>query len=110
MATEKDIKKKWNEVIDYATQHAKNQGMHKGFAWLRDSFNEYLTMSDEVSGYSMGGQRDSRFNREVLSGRIIEELDGVGSGHVLDEQQLSQLKESLKDIVETPTLGRGLKI
>ena len=103
------IEKKWDEVIDYATQHAKNQGMHKGFAWLRDSFNEYLTMSDEVPGYSMGGQPGSHFNREVLSGRILQHFNGVGADHVLSDEQLSQLKKTLNEIVSQGQ-SQGLKI
>ena len=41
MATEKEIKEKWSEVLDYAIQHITGKGMHTGIAWLRDSFNEY---------------------------------------------------------------------
>ena len=56
MTTEKDIKEKWGELLDYAKQHATGEGFHRGYRWLQDSFNEYLKMSDEVPGYGMGGQ------------------------------------------------------
>ena len=94
------IEQKWEEVLDFATQHAKNQGMHRGILWLKDAFNEYLDMSDEVPGYGMGGQPGSQFNREVLAGKIALELgNGIGGRHVLDDEQLSRLKTSLDSIV-----------
>ena len=94
------IEQKWEEVLDFATQHAKNQGMHRGILWLKDAFNEYLEMSDEVPGYGMGGQPGSQFNREVLAGKIALELgNGIGGRHVLDDEQLSRLKTSLDSIV-----------
>lgn len=100
MNTEKEIKEKWKEVIDYATQHAKNQGMHKGFAWLRDAFNEYLAMSDEVPGYGMGGQPGSMHNRQVLAEKIVLELGSfVGGRHLLDDTQMAELKETLNEVV-----------
>ena len=66
MTTEKDIKEKWGELLDYAKQHATGEGFHRGYRWLQDSFNEYLKMSDEVPGYGMGGQPGSEHNRQVL--------------------------------------------
>lgn len=100
MATENDIKQKWEEVLDFATQHATKKGSRTGIAWLRDSFNEYLSMSDETPGYGMGGQPGSTFNRQVLAGKIALELgNGIGGRHVLDDAQLHRLNESLADIV-----------
>ena len=111
MATEKDIKEKWQEVLDYATQHATKLGMHTGVKWLEDSFNEYLDMSEKVPGYGMGGQPGSQHNRQVLAGKIVLALGPyVGGAHLLDDAQLAKLKKSLKDIAENPTLGRGLKL
>lgn len=106
-----NINEKWSELLDYAKLHATKTGMHTGVKWLKDAFNEYLTMSDEVPGYSIGGQPGSQHNRQVLAGKIILALGPyVGGRHVLDDAQLAKLKESLKDIVDNPTLGRGLKL
>lgn len=109
--TEKDIKEKWGELLQYAKENATGEGFHRGYRWLQDSFNEYLAMSDEVPGYGMGGQPGSQHNRQVLTEKIILALEPyVGGRHVLDDAQLAKLKESLKDIVDNPTLGRGLKL
>ena len=111
MSTEKDIKEKWQEVLTYATEHATKKGMHTGIKWLEDSFNEYLDMSEKVHGYNMGGQPGSKHNRRVLAGKIVLALGPyAGGAHLLDDAQLAKLKESLKDIAENPTLGRGLKL
>lgn len=111
MITEKDIKGKWQEVLDYATQHATNKGLHRGERWLEDSFNEYLAMTDETPGYGMGGQPGSQYNRQVLAGKIVLELGPfVGGRHQLNEAQLTKLKNSLQDIVESQRLERILKM
>lgn len=101
MTTEQDIKDKWGELLDYAKQHASGEGMHRGYRWLQDAFNEYLTMSDEVPGYSMGGQPGSIHNREVLAERICLKLGNhVGGQHLIDEAQEAKLKKSLQNIVQ----------
>lgn len=109
--TEKDIKDKWGELLQYAKEHATGEGFHRGYRWLKDAFNEYITMSDEVPGYSMGGQPGSQHNREVLAGRICLELGNhVGGQHLIDENQEARLMSTLTDIVEHPERGQGLKI
>lgn len=101
MTTEQDIIDKWGELLDYAKQHASGEGMHRGYRWLQDAFNEYLTMSDEVPGYSMGGQPGSIHNREVLAERICLKLGNhVGGQHLIDEAQEAKLKKSLQNIVQ----------
>lgn len=108
MTTEKDIKEKWGELLDYAKQHATGEGFHRGYRWLQDSFNEYLTMSNEVPGYSMGGAPGSEHNRKVLAGRILLELGNyVGGQHVINEKQENTLKVALADIVKHKGEHRG---
>lgn len=100
-----DIKAKWNELLDHARANATGKGRYREIYWLRDSFNEYLDMSDRTPGYGMGGQPGSQHNRNVLAGKIVLALGhGVGGTHELDEQQLSRLKESLNEIT-TPSRG-----
>ena len=109
MATEKDIKEKWGELLQYAKEHATGEGFHRGYRWLQDAFNEYITMSDEVPGFSMGGQPGSQFNREVLAGKILLELgDHFGSRHLLNENQEAKLKKTLDEIANEPSQHRGL--
>ena len=110
MATEKDIKEKWGELLQYAKEHATGEGFHRGYAWLKDAFNEYLEMSDEVPGYGMGGQPGCMHNREVLAGRICLELGHhIGGQHLIDENQEAKLKTTLQHIVEHPK-SNGLHI
>ncbi len=100
MATEKDIKEKWGELLQYAKEHATGEGFRRGYAWLKDAFNEYVTMSDEVPGYGMGGQPGSMHNREVLAERILLELGNhIGGQHLIDENQESKLKATLAEVV-----------
>ena len=100
MSTEKDIREKWGELLQYAKEHATGEGFHRGYAWLKDAFNEYLTMSDEVPGYGMGGQLGSMHNREVLAERVCLELGNhVGGRHLIDESQEAKLRQTLNDIV-----------
>ncbi len=109
--TEKDIKEKWDELLQYAKEHATGEGYHRGYVWLKDSFREYLTMSEEVPGYGMGGQPGSEHNRKVLAGKIVLELGPyVGGRHLLDEEQLTKLKKSLDGIVTERSQQRGLRI
>ena len=98
--TEKDIKEKWGELLQYAMEHATGEGFHRGYRWLKDAFDEYLTMSDEVPGYSIGGQPGSMHNREVLAERILLELGNhIGGQHLIDEDQESKLKATLAEVV-----------
>ena len=109
--TEKDIKEKWGELLQYAKEHATGEGFHRGYAWLKDAFNEYIVMSDEVPGYNMGGQPGSMHNREVLAERICLELGNhVGGQHTITDEQEGRLKETLKSIVETPQMSQGRKL
>ncbi len=111
MTTEKDIKEKWGELLQYAKEHATGEGMHRGYRWLQDSFNEYLAMSDEVPGYSIGGQPGSQFNRQVLAGKIVLALGPyVGGAHLLNDEQQDRLKKSLDGIVTEQSQQRGLRI
>jgi len=108
---EMNIKEKWAELLDYAKQHATGEGLHRGYNWLKDAFNEYLNMSDEVPGYGMGGQPGSQHNREVLAERICLELGNhVGGQHLIDENQEARLIATLTDIVEHTGREQELKI
>ena len=107
---EMNINEKWSELLDYAKQHATGEGFKRGYNWLRDAFNEYLELSDVTPGYGMGGQPGSLHNRQVLAGKIVLELGPfVGGRHLLDEAQLSKLKESLNDIAKNGNVSNQIK-
>lgn len=98
--TEKDIREKWGELLQYAKEHATGEGFHRGYRWLKDAFNEYFDMSDNIPGYGMGGQPGSEHNRRVLAERVLLELgEHVGGRHLIDEKQESKLKNSLNEVV-----------
>lgn len=115
MAMEKNIKEKWAEVLDFAREHATGTGMHKGYKWLQDAFEEYLTMSEEVPGYSIGGQPGSDHNRTVLAGRIVRAMrysyeKEYGKVRIdLNDEQIDKLTETLQYIKEHP-VSNGLKL
>lgn len=96
-----NINNKWEEVLDFARQHATKQGIRTGIKWLQDSFNEYLKMSEETPGYSMGGQPGSMHNRKVLAEKILLKLGNhIGGDCSINEDQETRLKESLNSIVK----------
>ena len=110
MATEKDIKEKWGELLQYAKEQATGEGFHRGYAWLKDAFNEFVTMSDEVPGYGMGGQPGSMHNRQVLAERICLELGHhVGGLGLIDDNQEAKLKATLAEVVSDKNINQ-LKI
>ena len=107
MNTMQQLDNKWAEVLDYARQHATGEGMHKGYRWLEDSFNEYLAMTDETPSYGMGGQSGGHHNRVVLAGKIARELRYVRDPDThltirlgLTDEQLDKLTTTLQYIVE----------
>ena len=108
---ENNINEKWAELLDYAKQHATGEGLHRGYNWLRDAFNEYLEQSDNSPGYGMGGQPGSQHNREVLAERVCLELGNhVGGRHVIDEGQEAKLRQTLNEIVVDQSRTNGLKL
>lgn len=111
MSTEKDIREKWGELLQYAKEHATGEGFHRGYAWLKDTFNEYLTMSDSTPGYGMGGQPGSQHNREILAEKICLELGNhVGGRHFINEGQEAKLRQTLNEIVADQSQTNGLKV
>lgn len=111
MAKAKEINEKWTEVINFAREHATGEGLHKGYRWLQDAFNEYLDMTDKTPGYGMGGQPGSMLNREVLAEKICLRLGNhIGGDHTITDDQEARLRESLKDIVENTSQHKALKL
>lgn len=107
---DKEMNEKRDEVLDFATEHATKKDMHTGIKWLEDSFNEYLAMTEKTASFGVGGQSGSLHNREVLAQQIVLALGPfVGGRHVLDEEQLMRLKDSLNDIVNNEVKIKQLK-
>lgn len=115
MATNQEIKAKWAEVLDYAREHATGKGLHIGYKWLHDAFEEYLDMSEEVGGYNMGGQKGSEHNRIVLAGKIGRAMrysydKEYGKVRIdLNDEQIDKLTDTLQWIVEHPKNNQSIK-
>ena len=113
MRPNEQLERKWAEVLDYATQHAKDDGLHKGLPWIRDAFNQYFEQHEaEVEAgraMSFGGQSGSLHNREVMAEQIRLKLGHhIGGRGIIDEAQEARLKKSLDYIVSEPQQSRGM--
>lgn len=113
MRPNEQLDKKWAEVLDYATQHAKDDGLRKGLPWIRDAFNEYFNLHEQEveadRAMSFGGQSGSLHNREVMAEQIRLELGHhIGGRGIIDEAQEARLKKSLDYIVSEPQQSRGM--
>lgn len=108
-----ELDAKWEEVLDYARQHATGKGLHTGYRWLEDAFNEYFDlhekMAEEGLGISFGGSSFSQHNKEVAAEKVCLELgQHIGGRGAIDENQEQKLRASLKDITQAPQQGRGI--
>ena len=111
MKGNEQIQEKWAELIGYAQEHATGKGLHTGYRWLQDAFNEYMELSDKVPGYGMGGQPGSMHNREVLAEKVCLELGyHVGGRQLIDADQEAKLRQTLNDIVADQSRTNGLKL
>lgn len=113
MEQNEQLEARWAKVLDYATQHAKDDGLRKGLPWIRDAFNQYFEQHEaEVEAgraMSFGGQSGSLHNREVMAEQIRLELGHhIGGRDIIDEAQEARLKKSLDYIVSEPQQSRGM--
>lgn len=113
MRPNEQLDKKWAEVLDYATQHAKDDGLRKGLPWIRDAFNQYFEQHEaEVEAgraMSFGGQSGSLHNREVMAEQIRLELGHhIGGRGIIDEAQEARLQKSLDYVVNETGKKQGL--
>lgn len=101
MTDEKLQKKWWGELLFHAKEYAlSNEGTTEVYL-LKDAVIMYLL-------FGMSGQPGSRHNREILTKRILLELgNGVEGKHVLNNQQLTKLKDSLNQII-TPRRNKNM--
>lgn len=66
MATEREIQVLRDRTAQYAIEHITKEGMHRGIAWLRDSFNEYC----EAIGANEFNPEDIGFEIENLTDNL----------------------------------------
>ena len=90
---EKLQKKWWGELLFHAKEYALTNDGDTEIYLLKDAVIMYLL-------FGMSGQPGSRHNRKILIQRILLELgNGVEGQHLLNNQQLTRLKDSLNQMI-----------
>lgn len=100
---------KWAEILQFAREHATGEGMHKGYRWLQDAFEEYFNDHEERvekgTMWSFGGQSFSDHNRTVFAAQIARALRYNEHGYEgprLTDEQFEKLTDTLQWIKEHP--------
>lgn len=95
------VKKLREQTCQYAIEHITRKGLHTGYAWLRDSFNEYYDAM-KTPGVRISAESDIA-HRELLAQKVA--IDCI---HALSHEQLQQLDKVLKEIVLENNIRNGL--
>ena len=108
---------KWAEVLQYAREHATGEGMHQGYRWLQDAFEENFRDHEERvekgTMPSFGGASFSDHNRTVFAAQIARSLRYNENGYEgprLSNEQFEKLTDTLQFIKENPKQSLGQKI
>lgn len=103
------IDDKWAEILQYAKEHATGEGMHKGYRWLQDAFEDYFENHENRveagTMWSFGGQSFSEHNRTVFAAQIARALRYNEHGYEgtrLTDKQFEKLTDTLQYIKEHP--------
>ncbi len=88
-----ELKKKMDELRQYAVEHITRKGLHTGRKWLEDSFNEYYS-TISTPGVKISNESETS-HRQLLAQRVAIECI-----RDLTSDQLSQLDAVLEDIVQ----------
>lgn len=82
----KDVSDILNRTLSYAEEYATNKGLHKGFKWLSDSYNELCQLLREK-------YVKNDFERHNVSHFILSQCK-----EILSSDQLENLNKSMMDI------------
>ena len=103
------IDEKWAEILQYAHEHATGEGMHKGYRWLQDAFEDYFEDHEQRvekgTMPSFGGASFSDHNRTVFAAQIARSLRYNENGYEgprLTDDQFETLTDTLQYIKENP--------
>ncbi len=109
--------KKWAEILQYAREHATGKGLHKGYRWLQDAYEEYFNDHEERvekgTMMSFGGASFSDHNRTVFAAQIARSLRYNENGYEgarLTDEQFEKLTDTLQYIKEHPQQRQELRI
>lgn len=87
------LKKKMDELRQYAVEHITRKGLHTGRRWLEDAFNEYYSA---ISTPGIKVSKESEIgHRQLLAQRVAIECI-----RELTPEQLKQLDSVLDDIAK----------
>ena len=95
------VKKLREQTSQYAIEHITKKGLHTGYAWVRDAFNDYYD-AIKTPGAKISAESDIA-HREILAQKVA--IDCV---HKLSNEQLQQLDKVLKEIVSENNISNGL--
>lgn len=108
---------KWAEILQYAREHATGKGLHKGYCWLQDAYEEYFNDHEERvekgTMPSFGGVSFSDHNRTVFAAQIARSLRYNENGYEgarLTDEQFEKLTDTLQYIKEHPQQRQELRI
>ena len=106
---------KFAEILQYAWEHATGTGMHKGYRWLQDAYEEYFTEHEkrveQGTMWSFGGASFSEHNRTVFAAQIVRSLRYNENGYEgprLNDEQFEKLTDTLQHIKENPKQSQGV--
>lgn len=95
------VKRLREQTSQYAIEHITKKGLHTGYAWVRDAFNDYYD-AIKAPGAKISAESDIA-HREILAQKVA--IDCV---HKLSNEQLQQLDKVLKEIVSENNISNGL--
>ena len=101
MKEDPKIEKLRNETTQYAIEHITRKGLHTGYAWLRDAFNDYYD-AIKTPGLKISDENDIA-HRKILAQKVA--IDCI---HKLNNEQLQQLDKVLDEIASEPKVSNGL--
>ena len=101
MKEDPKIEKLRKETTQYAIEHITRKGLHTGYAWLRDAFNDYYE-AIKTPGLNISEENDIA-HRKILAQKVA--IDCI---HALNKEQLEKLDKVLDEIVTEPKISNGL--
>ena len=101
MKEDPKIEKLRNETTQYAIEHITRKGLHTGYTWLRDAFNDYYD-AIKTPGLKISDENDIA-HRKILAHKVA--IDCI---HKLNNEQLQQLDKVLDEVASETKISTGL--
>lgn len=112
--TDNELQVLRDKTAQYAIEHITGEGMHKGIAWLRDSFNEYCAAigANEFNPNDIGFELEdltenlkkapwvAEIARKPVDSRTTEDIDRVVNGFVCEFWLMKPEEVTTKDVAD----------